>query len=218
MRVGVNIPVHELRAERVGVGPPEAAVLAGASLTARSGELVVLDAPSGAGSSLMLSLLAGLETPARGRISFDGADLPADWPRMRALVEQDHHLAPTLTALETVSLPLRTAGSAGDQIPARARHWLDAVGLGPAAAQGVAELSGGQQQRVAVAAALAAERPVLLLDDPTSALDADNRAIVVSLVRAAADAGTLVVVASHEAELRAAADRVVGLVPDRPAR
>ena len=177
-------------------------------LEVRSGDLVALDAPSGAGSSLLLSLLAGLVRPEAGSLAFDGRPIGADWVQRRALVEQDHLLGPELTASETVSLPLRVAGATRTEINETTQRWLAALRVGAAADQLVGQLSGGQQQRVALARALAGRRPVLLLDDPTAEVDADNRAIVIRLVREQVDAGALAVAATHDPDLLGVADAV----------
>jgi putative ABC transport system ATP-binding protein len=173
-----------------------------------SGELVGLDAPSGAGSSLLLSLLAGLARPDSGEVRFDGHPLGPDWVQHRALLEQDHLLPPELTVSETVSLQLRVAGASRAEIAETTRYWSSELGISGAAEQLVGQLSGGQQQRVAIARALAGRRPVLLFDDPTAELDADNRAVVIRLVREQVAGGALVVAASHDPDLLGVADAV----------
>ena len=105
--------------------------------------------------------------------------------------------------------PLLARGVAAAHAPARADAALDAVGLGEVFSHLVEELSGGQ--RVAVARALALDCLVLLADEPTSELDHTNREVVLRLLRARASQGAAVVMATHDPEAAAAADRVVHL-------
>ncbi len=107
--------------------------------------------------------------------------------------------------------PLLARGVAAAHAPARADAALDSVGLGEVFSHLVEELSGGQQQRVAVARALALDCLVLLADEPTSELDHTNREVVLRRLRARASQGAAVVMATHDPEAAAAADRVVHL-------
>ena len=126
-----------------------------------------------------------------------------------ALIPQGNGLAAMLTARENVLVPLLARGVAAAHAPARADAALDAVGLGEVFSHLVEELSGGQ--RVAVARALALDCLVLLADEPTSELDHTNREVVLRRLRARASQGAAVVMATHDPEAAAAADRVVHL-------
>lgn len=187
-----------------------------AKLTLRAGQLAVLDAPSGSGSSYLLAVLAGLVRPASGQVLLDGQ--PFDAPDRRiALLPQEHHLAPELTAAEIVSLPLRAArrgprGKDGPDLRAVPQRWLDAVGLTAAANHPVAQLSGGQRQRVALARCFASGAPLLLLDDPTAELDPANRTVVVDLVVEHIAAGGSALAASHDPELIERSDQQLIIV------
>ena len=128
-----------------------------------------------------------------------------------AIVPQGNGLAAVLTAHENVLVPLLARGADAAQAPGRAAAALEAVGLAEVHQHLVEELSGGQQQRVAVARGLALSGPVLLADEPTSELDHMNREVVLRLLRSRADAGAAVVMATHDPEAAAAADRVVHL-------
>ena len=124
---------------------------------------------------------------------------------------QGNGLAAVLTALENVMLPLLAASQAPAAAHAAATAALASLGLGDSMNHLVEELSGGQQQRVAVARGLALGAPTLLTDEPTSELDHGNREVVLTLLRAHADAGNVVVMATHDPEAAAVADRVVRL-------
>lgn len=144
-------------------------------------EILVLFGPSGAGKTQTLNAIAGLITPDRGEILFDGTtlfrsrereetvNLPA---RLRHIgyVFQHYALFPHMTALQNVAYPLK-----GSDVDARALELLRQMNLDDLAGRYPHELSGGQQQRVAIARALAAESKVLLLDEPFSALDQSIR-------------------------------------------
>jgi putative ABC transport system ATP-binding protein len=122
------------------------------------------------------------------------------------LVPQDNALASVLTATENVLVPLLAVGVDPEDAMERTEAALEAVGLGSAGNQLIEELSGGQQQRVAVARGLAQRGGAVLADEPTSELDAVNRARVVLLLRAEADRGAAVVLATHDPEAAAECD------------
>ncbi|SDG85675.1 thiol reductant ABC exporter subunit CydD [Microbacterium sp. 77mftsu3.1] len=183
------------------------------TLDARSGEIVLIEGPSGAGKSSLLHALLGF-APATGRIEFDGVAASSlapsawlGWAGQRAGL-----------AAGTVAQNIRLGD---DDMPERTvREALALVGLGaldPARMLGVqgAGLSGGQAQRVAVARALArhlrGHAPVLALDEPSAALDADAEAHLWRSLRQVADAGALIVLVSHRESARGIADRVVRL-------
>jgi len=183
------------------------------TLDACSGEIVLIEGPSGAGKSSLLHALLGF-APATGRIEFDGVAASSlapsawlGWAGQRAGL-----------AAGTVAENIRLGD---DDMPERTvREALALVGLGaldPARMLGVqgAGLSGGQAQRVAVARALArhlrGHAPVLALDEPSAALDADAEAHLWRSLRQVADAGALIVLVSHRESARGIADRVVRL-------
>lgn len=177
------------------------------SVHVRPGELVAVTGPSGAGKSSLLTTLAGIRRPAEGTVRVDGAELADrdDAVRRRVvIVAQGNALVRLLSAQENVALSL---------LARRHRHVretieevLRAVGLDEAAGQLVDELSGGQQQRLALARALAERGDVLLADEPTSELDAGNRAVVMQLLRAEATRGAAVLVATHDPDAAALCD------------
>lgn len=189
-------------------------------LAVEPGELAAVVGPSGAGKSTLLFLLAGLEVPSMGRLVWGDHDMAADTPRVRdrwrrrhlGLVFQDFQLVPGLTALENVLLPLtfdRFTVSPHER--RRAAVLLEQLGVRRCDARAVT-LSRGEMQRTALARALLGEPPVLLADEPTASLDADNEAAVVDLLVAyCRDRGATVVVSTHQPALRDRADRLIRL-------
>jgi putative ABC transport system ATP-binding protein len=171
--------------------------------------MVAVTGPSGAGKTTLLWALAGLVRPDRGEVHVNG-EVPRDRDHTSAagvvLIPQDNALASVLTAAENVLVPLLAAKVAPDEAQARAAAALESVGLATAGHQLIEELSGGQQQRVAVARGLAQQGTVVLADEPTSELDAANRARIVALLRAEADRGAAVVLATHDPDAAAECD------------
>jgi putative ABC transport system ATP-binding protein len=184
-------------------------VLQGVDLHARPGRMIAVTGPSGAGKTTLLWSLAGLVKPARGEVLIDGVT-PRDRDQSSAagvvIIPQDNALASVLTASENVLVPLLAAKVDPAEATSRTVTALDSVGLGTAGSQLIEELSGGQQQRVAVARGLAQQGSVVLADEPTSELDAANRARIVALLRGEADRGAAVVLATHDPEAAAECD------------
>ncbi|MFP8904285.1 thiol reductant ABC exporter subunit CydD [Streptomyces atacamensis] len=184
------------------------------TLTVAPGETVAVTGPSGAGKTTLLSALLGLTTPTAGRITVGGRDLstldPATWHSQIAWVPQHPHLF-TGTIADNVRL---TRPGATDAEVLRALADAGAPDLSPHTALGEAGagLSAGQRQRVALARAFLADRPVVLLDEPTAALDGATEAQVVdAIARLARDRTVILIV--HRPALLPLADRVVRLAP-----
>ncbi|MEH0556611.1 thiol reductant ABC exporter subunit CydD [Streptomyces sp. B21-101] len=190
------------------------------SFTVRPGETVALVGPSGAGKSTLLNTLLGFVRPAEGRVLAGGVDLAeADleqWRSRVAWVPQRPHLFAG-TIAENVRLARPDADDADVRralADAGALEFVDALPAGADAVLGEdgAGLSAGQRQRLALARAFLADRPVLLLDEPTAALDGETEAGVVAAVRRLATGRTVLLVV-HRPALLAVADRVVRLEP-----
>jgi glutamate transport system ATP-binding protein len=186
-------------------------------LTVDRGEVVVVIGPSGSGKSTLCRCINRLETIDSGRITIDGAPLPAegrDLARMRAkvgMVFQSFNLFGHKTVLENVVLgPMKVRKVSRREAEEAARALLDRVGIGDKADRLPAQLSGGQAQRAAIARALAMEPALMLFDEPTSALDPEMINEVLDVMRALAASGMTMVVVTHEMGFaRSAADRVV---------
>ncbi|MFK0117317.1 thiol reductant ABC exporter subunit CydD [Streptomyces sp. NPDC090994] len=192
--------------------------VADVSFTVEPGETVALVGPSGAGKSTLLDVLLGFVRPAEGRVRVGGADLagldPAEWHARVAWVPQRPHLYAT-TIAENVRLARPGADDAavrGALRDAGALAFVDALpeGAGTVLGEDGAGLSAGQRQRLALARAFLADRPVLLLDEPTAALDGATEAEVVAAVRRLS-AGRTVLLVVHRPALLEVADRVVRL-------
>ena len=184
-----------------------APVLRDVSLRVTPGMVLAVTGPSGAGKTTLLWTLAGLLRPVGGTVSLDGVAL-RDREHAAAqhvvLVPQDNGLAPILTAAENVTVALLAAGSNASEANRVTVESLDLVGLSGQGDQMVEELSGGQQQRTAVARGLALRGDVLLADEVTSELDAQNRQRVVELLLGEARRGAAVVFATHDPDAAAA--------------
>jgi iron(III) transport system ATP-binding protein len=155
----------------------DAAAVNGVDLDAQPGEFVSLLGPSGCGKTTSLRMIAGLERPDSGHITIDGRDVTYVSPQSRGLgmVFQQYALFPNLSAFENIAFALRVRRKPQAEIVQRVSDLLAMVHLEDAADRYPHQLSGGMQQRVALARALAMEPPLLLLDEPLSALDAAIR-------------------------------------------
>ena len=185
----------------------------GVDLDAHPGEFVSLLGPSGCGKTTSLRLIAGLERPDAGRITLDGRDVTDVPPQRRGLgmVFQQYALFPNLNAYENIAFALRVRRMAKPEIERRVVELLAVVHLEDAAGRYPHQLSGGMQQRVALARALAAEPPLLLLDEPLSALDAAIRDELRTELRRLQRALelTVIYVTHDQAEAMAISDRIV---------
>ncbi len=201
-------------------GVESLAVLAGAALGVRRGEIVALVAPSGAGKSTLLHLAGLLEKPDGGTIIVDGEDAGALPDAVRTnirlhkigFVYQFHHLLAEFTALENISLPQMIAGREEVQANRRSMELLEKFGLAARAGHLPGKLSGGEKQRVAIARALANNPALLLADEPTGNLDVGTANIVFEeLLRVVKSENVAALIATHNPELAARMDRQVRL-------
>lgn len=183
-------------------GSGTAAVVAvhGVSATVAPGTRVALTGPSGSGKSTLLHLMAGLEMPTAGTVSWPGlGGHPLAVPGRIGVVFQGPSLLPALDVVENVALPLLLADTAEDEATARAVAALDLLAIGDLARKLPDQLSGGQAQRVAVARALAARPALILADEPTGQLDHEAAALVIDvLLHATTELGAALVVSTHD--------------------
>jgi len=187
----------------------------GVSLAAESGEFLALLGPSGSGKSTILMCIAGFEAPDAGRITIGDRDVTSVQPQRRNLgmVFQRYTLFPHMSVLDNIAFPLKMRGVGRAEREARAREALATVRLGDYGARMPAQLSGGQQQRVALARAIVYRPPVLLMDEPLSALDkALREEMQLEIKHLQRELGVTVVFVTHDqTEALTMADRIAVL-------
>lgn len=193
----------ELVARTFGRG--EAAVVAvhGSSCHVLPGARIAILGPSGSGKSTLMHLMAGLETPTAGTVTWPGLSAdPADRGGLVGVVFQSPSLIPALSVAENVALPLVLTGLAPSEIRERVDAALALVDVDRLRAQLPEELSGGQAQRVAVARVLAARPRLILADEPTGQLDSATGAHLVEVLLATADRiDAALVVTTHDPQI-----------------
>ena len=195
-------------------------VLTDIDLSVAEGELVSVLGPSGAGKTTLLRLIAGLEAPSGGRISWDGRDLAgvAVHERSFGLMFQDYALFPHRDVFDNVAfgLRMRGEGATAGAVRARVEEVLALVGLPGMEHRSVDRLSGGEQQRVGIARALAKRPAVIFADEPTSSLDSSSGAEATALLCGLARTnGAAVVIASHDERIAPFVDRIVSVADGR---
>ncbi len=200
-------------------------ILRGIDLLIPEQSVVALVGPSGSGKTTLLGLMAGLDSPSRGRVLLGTTDITAATEEARALLRARHvgfvfqtfHLLPSLTARENVQVPLELhpdapAGRSGG-VRRRAEELLDRVGLGDRVDHYPAQLSGGERQRVALARAFSARPAILFADEPTGNLDRATGAGIVKLLEELnRETKTTLVLVTHDMELASRAARVYRMV------
>lgn len=200
-----------------GEGTAYAPVLQDINLSVEEGEFLVLLGFSGSGKTTLINLMAGLEAPTKGAVTFRDAPVTGPGPE-RGVIFQSYSLMPWLTVNGNVGLAVDTMfpGLSRAEKADKVAHYVQMVGLGHAATRRPAELSGGMRQRVNVARALAMDPEVLLLDEPLSALDALTRANLADEIEAIwdADKKTCVLITNDVDEAILLADRIIALNPD----
>lgn len=201
-----------------GAGPTAYQALKGVDFVAEPGEFVMLSGPSGSGKTTLLSILGCVLTASSGTVKLFDDDISktaeSALPELRlsyvGFVFQSHNLLASLTATENVVMLLQLRGYTHKAAVAEAHKLLAEVGLGEKVDSKPGDLSGGQRQRVAIARALAGSPPILLADEPTAALDAQNGLAITQTLKALAkDHGHTVVVVTHDNRIFHLADRIV---------
>jgi putative ABC transport system ATP-binding protein len=191
-------------------------VLTAVDLRIGPGEYVAVVGESGAGKSTLLNIIAGLEAPDAGGVSFQDANITAMDDDARTVLRREQfgfvfqafHVLPHLTVRQNVGLPLLLRGIDPGQIRIKTENLIDAVGLAGREESMPRELSGGELQRVAIARALVGEPKLVLADEPTGNLDQENARQVLALLREQVKAhGAAGILVTHSAAAAATCDR-----------
>ncbi len=220
----MSTPVLELEnVTKVYPGPPPVRALDGVSLAVAAGELVAVTGPSGSGKTTLLHLAGALDKPTGGSVRITGLDIAGlgdkALSRLRAarigFVFQQLFLAEHQTVLGNVADGLLYAGVRLAERRERAMEALAAVGLAGRARARPTQLSGGQRQRVAIARALADRPAVVLADEPTGNLDQATGHAVLDLLEELSQAGTTIVVITHDRSIAGRARRQIHILDGR---
>ena len=211
----------------LGQGAGRVKALKGVDLTIYPGELTLLMGPSGSGKTTLLSIIGCILSPTSGSLTIAGQSTEGLEPEALAALRRQHigfvfqsyNLFPTLTATENVRLALDVRGMGRWKARRTARDALGAVGLAHRLGAYPRTMSGGEQQRVAIARAIAGRPSLVLADEPTAALDAENgKAVMALLAEVAREEGRAVLAVTHDHRTLEYANRVIkiedGLIID----
>jgi len=217
-----SAPAEVIGAQGLGRQFGSVEALADVTFTVRQGDFLAIMGPSGSGKTTLLNILSLLDAPTSGSYRLDGIETAtlseADRMVIRrekvGLVFQTFHLIPYLSAVENVMLA-QHYHSVADREEALAA--LERVGLGHRADHRPSQLSGGEQQRVCIARALINAPALILADEPTGNLDADNEARVLDLLESLRQEGRTIVLVTHNPDLGARADSILRLQHGRQA-
>jgi putative ABC transport system ATP-binding protein len=209
-------PIVTLR----GVGreyPGGVAALRDVDLDIDRGQLVAIVGPSGSGKSTLLNVMGTLDRPSAGQVGIDVSDRELSALRARRIgfVFQHFHLAPGVSALDNVADGLLYTGTGRRERRERAEAALRSVGLGHRLTHRPHELSGGEKQRTAIARAVVREPALLLADEPTGALDTHSGEGVMRVLLDLHEAGTTIVVITHERVVASHLPRQVSMLDGR---
>ncbi|MFB6893451.1 ABC transporter ATP-binding protein [Kitasatospora sp. NPDC056327] len=215
----MSLHLHDITVT-VGRGDSRTTPLRGLDAEFPAGRLTALTGPSGSGKSTLLAVAGALLRPDSGQVLLDGTDLAALGPSARARVRREHvgyvfqsgNLLSGLTAREQLLAAASVVGRPARSVRARARQLLTDVGLEHRLDHRADTLSGGERQRIAIARALLLEPALLLVDEPTAAVDRTRAADLAALLADTTHRhGCVTVVATHDPVAEAAADRVLDL-------
>ena len=190
-------------------------VLKGLHVHFKAGKLHVILVPPDSSKTALLSVMTGLDMPTEGSVSIDGdclttADLNLLRQERVAVIYQAFHLFPLLTALENVCYPMEQSGMEKQAARRKAKELLESVGISEDRhGRYPAHLSGGEQQRAAIARALSTGARVILADEPTGNLDADNSEVIIAILRHLAHKqGYCVIIFTQDSEIAQISDAV----------
>ncbi len=193
------------------------------SLTVDEGEFVAVSGPSGSGKTTFLNVVGLLDTFESGTYRLDGEDVSALSDRQQARIRngkigfvfQSFNLIPDLDVFDNVDVPLRYGGLSARERKGRIEECVARVGLTARLHHLPSQLSGGQQQRVAIARALAVRPRLILADEPTGNLDSATAQDILALLHEVNDAGTTIVMVTHDPGCAAHAARQIHMLDGR---
>lgn len=203
------------------VGETKVRALNGVDFTLYKGEFCAIVGTSGSGKSTLLNMLAGLEKPTKGEIEIAGRHIEnlsekelVTFRRERVgFIFQSYNLLNTMNAIENVALPLSFRGMSRKDRLARAKKYMDLVGVGSQAKHMPNQMSGGQQQRVGIARALAVNPQIIFADEPTGNLDSRTTMEVLKLMqRIVREQKQTLVMVTHDNNLASYADRRIRII------
>lgn len=204
-----------LNLDQLTVAAGRRQLLAPTTRTVPSACSLAVVGPSGSGKTTLLRVLAGLARPGGGAVTLDGIEVAQVARSAIGVINQPVALASLLTVAENISLPLQALHLPRDQIRAQTRELLDRLELQSVANRLPQELSGGQRQRVAVARAVVNSPRLVVADEPTSELDAENRNRVLDVLLDVVAAGASLVLSSHDSDVAARCDELLDLTAMR---
>lgn len=208
-----------------GSGETQVRALDDVSFTVRKGEFVAIIGPSGSGKSTLLHILGGVDTPTKGKVFVDGADiyqldetqLAIFRRRQIGLIYQFYNLIPVLNVEENITLPVLLDHQQVDQ--EQLNRLLDLLGLRNRLTHLPNQLSGGQQQRVSIGRALINHPAIVLADEPTGNLDSANSREIIDLLKLFnKTAGQTLIIITHDENIALQADRIIAIEDGRIAR
>ena len=205
------------------MGDVEVTALQGITLRIGRGEFVAIMGSSGSGKSTLMAILGGLDRPSSGRYVLEDIDVSTmskgELARLRnekiGFVFQSFNLIPDLDVFDNVDVPLRYRGFPAAERRRRIEESISRVGLAARLHHLPSQLSGGQQQRVAIARALAVSPRLILADEPTGNLDSATAQEIMSLLHEVNDAGTTIVMVTHDPSCAAHAARQIHILDGR---
>ena len=201
----------------------ETVALADVSFEIKKGEFVAIMGPSGSGKSTLMHILGGLDLPTKGTYILDGKDISKlgddELAEIRnkkiGFVFQAFNLLPRTSALKNVMLPMVYAGIGKEERLARAKKFLEMVGLSNRLDHTSSQLSGGQQQRVAIARALVMNPAILLADEPTGNIASTQAEEIMSIFKNLNKQGHTIIMITHESDIAKHAKRIIHLKDGR---
>jgi NitT/TauT family transport system ATP-binding protein len=188
-------------------------------LELRKGEFFAVVGPSGCGKSTLLEILAGLQQPTAGTVTFEGRPVAAEVPDGVGVVFQEDASFPWLTVWDNAAFGLRRAGASEDEVKERVNDALSFMGLKDFAGAYPSQLSGGMRQRVCIARTLVLQPRLILLDEPFGALDAQTRLLMGDeVLRLWRRTGATVLLITHALDEAAMLSDRIGAMSARPGR